>query len=151
MHNGSNHSKHSSSTIGHIIEEEETNGNEEKEKGWQTRRQARRQKVDQWFQYFESIKSVCPWSLQSYKKGLLEIQPYFDYRPLGELEARVYIYHLKPKQLNAIMEQLNDEYPDEEWLWSHPEGGEHSAPVPCLIQQSHQHLESIRQRLKNPT
>lgn len=148
MHNGDNHSKHSPSTVGRIIEEEETNGNEEKEK----RRQARRQKkIDVWWDYFESIKSVCPWSLQSYKKGLLEIQPYFEYRPLGDLEARVYIYHITSPQLEQVMEQLNDQYPDEEWLFSHPSEGGHSAPVPCLIQQSHQHLESIRQRLKNPT
>lgn len=105
---------------------------------------------DCWLEYFTAIKKVCPWSLQSYLKGKLDIQPYFDYKPLGDYEARVYIYHLKPRQLQDMMEQLNEEHADETWFWAYPHGGEYDPSVPILIQQDTKYLESIRSKLKSP-
>ena len=103
-----------------------------------------------WLDYFDSIRTVCPWSYPAYTKNQIDIQPYFSYKPLDEYLARVYIYHLTSQQLETVMEDMNEQYPDEEWFFSHPSEGGHSAPLPCLIQQSHAYLESIRSKLKSP-
>ena len=105
---------------------------------------------DIWLEYFDSIRSVCPWSFPAYAKNQIDIKPFFDYQPLGDYLARVYIYHLKPQELEEMMERLNDEYPHETWFWSHPKEGGHSAPFPVLIQQDTKYLESIRSHLKSP-
>jgi len=104
-----------------------------------------------WLDYFKSIRSVCPWSFPAYNKSQIEILPFFDYRPLGGLLARVYIYTLSSQELEHMMELLNEQYPQEEWFFSHPSEGGHSAPYPCLIQQSHAYLENIRKDLKSAT
>lgn len=105
---------------------------------------------DIWLEYFDSIRSVCPWSFPAYAKNQIDIKPFFDYQPLGDYLARVYIYHLKSQELAEMMERLNEEYPEEEWFFSHPSEGGHSAPFPCLIQQNHEYLENIRKHLKSP-
>lgn len=102
-----------------------------------------------WLDYFKSIRSVCPWSYPAYTKSQIEILPNFDYKPLGKYLARVYIYELTSSELEQMMEHLNEHYPQEEWFFSHPSEGGHSSPYPCLIQQSHQHLQTIRKGLKS--
>ena len=66
---------------------------------------------------------------------------------LADLHARVYVHFVRPQRLRVLHNELNDstEY---EWLWSHPEMGGHSAPLPCLIQQDAQQLERIRNALQ---
>jgi len=107
---------------------------------------------DIWQDYFDSIKSVCPWSGPAYKKGLIEIVECmtFVYKPLGDLQARVYLLPYAPNKLKRLSKKMMHEYDDEEWLWGHPQYRDHSPPRPCVIQQNHQHLESIRSTLKSP-
>ena len=99
-----------------------------------------------WLEYFQSIRSVCPWFFPAYKKNQIDIKQFFEYQPLGEFLARVYIYNIRPADLADMMERLNEWFPEEEWFWSHPDEGGHSAPYPCLIQQSHAHLQNIRKQ-----
>ena len=60
----------------------------EKEKRWKKKRS---EDKSIWFQYFRSIRHVCPWSYKSYLEGKIKIIP-FDrklktYR--DELELRI--------------------------------------------------------------
>lgn len=103
---------------------------------------------DNWLKYFQSIQSVCPWSLPAYKSGLIDITHWQrTVLPLANCTARVYVHTVTPGTLRTIHNGLNDttEY---EWLWSHPDCGGHSAPMPCLIQQDKQQLERIRRALQ---
>lgn len=101
-----------------------------------------------WAGYFESIRSVCPWSLPSYTKGGIAITHWQrEAQPLGDLDARVYVHFVRPQRLRVLHNELN-ETTEWEWLWSHPEMGGHSAPLPCLIQQDAEQLERIRNRHK---
>ena len=43
-----------------------------------------------------------------------------------------------------MSERFNDTRPSEEWLWSHPDFGHYSTPVPVLIQQDRTSLEKAR-------
>lgn len=101
-----------------------------------------------WFSYFESIKSVCPWSRGAWQKNQIDIQ-YWNRTvlPLAEYRARVYIYHTSPRLLKKITGQLNEKYSQEEWLWSHPRYKQYSTPVGVLIQQDRTQLETIRKNL----
>tara|TARA_R110001606_G_scaffold315890_1_gene462686 strand:- start:299 stop:589 length:291 start_codon:yes stop_codon:yes gene_type:complete len=63
-------------------------------------------------------------------------------------EAYVYTWPDKSAEwLETMSEGLNDIYPDSEWLWSHPEQGGESTPVPCLIQQDAHQLNTIREKI----
>ena len=103
-----------------------------------------------WLEYFKGIRSVCPWSLPAYRKGLIDIQPYRGYRIALDppLLARVYVCDLNQRRLKKLatdyenIDQLN------EWLWSHPRYLNHSAPVPILIQQNRQYLAEMRGKYK---
>jgi len=102
-----------------------------------------------WKTYFESIRKVCPWSLPAYQKDLIQIVHHLNYEPLGDLHARVYVCDLPPNRLKKISQKYNYDLDAEEWLWSSPRnGGKHSAPYPCLIQQDAKHLADIRKQHK---
>lgn len=99
-----------------------------------------------WEEYFHSIQPVCPWSLSSWRKGLIDIVYQTDPIDLGHYHARVYVVDIEPIDLNGYHEWLNNNRSDE-WLWSHPQYGGYSAPVPILIQQDHKYLHNIRKKL----
>jgi hypothetical protein len=103
-----------------------------------------------WFNYFESIQTVCPWSWSAIRKDLIEIVQWRDgISELGKYHARVYIApNYKPRQLKKISDRLTKIRPSEEWLWSHPKYGYNSTPVPTLIQQDKARLEYLRQKIK---
>lgn len=99
-----------------------------------------------WNEYFKSIKPVCPWSWASWSKGHIEIDSWEGHpKDLGNLDARVYT---APKRkfriLKKIAKRMNDEFPNEEWLWSHPDFGNNSTEIPVLIQQDRTKLEQAR-------
>ena len=109
-----------------------------------------------WFQYFRSIRHVCPWSYQSYLEGKIKIIP-FD-RELMELteanwehqpyDALVYVVDdLTLDEIDDIVAQQNDCQEKCEYLWSHPtftKGGNNQAPYPIIIQQDRAKLMELR-------
>ena len=99
-----------------------------------------------WAAYFTAIRSVCPWSLPAFLKGQIEIVQYKGYKiPLDEpLQARVYVCAMSARELRRLATKWENIDLDCEWLWSHPQYKNNSAPVPCLIQQNRQYLAELR-------
>ena len=90
---------------------------------------------------------MCPWSLPAYQAGRIDVVPWSgSVEPLRAHLARVYTHpRASSRRLKRIAHRLNTQYQSEqEWLWSHPRFGHHSAPVPCLIQQDLGHLTQAR-------
>lgn len=101
-----------------------------------------------WDEYFESIKTVCPWSLKAWRQNQIEIIKWHSQpQDLENLQARIYISKHNPRQLKKISKKLNSLRPKEEWLWSHPSFGNHSSHVPILIQQDRDKLYYIRSKI----
>ena len=99
------------------------------------------QSVD-WTEYFTKIQRVCPWSLAAWSRGQIDIVYTRAIRPLGRLQARIYVLDLSKRRLKKLC-QLRD-HGEDEWLWSHPEYGPYATPVPCLIQQNRATLQGLR-------
>lgn len=103
---------------------------------------------EQWSEYFASIVSVCPWSKSYWKQQKIDIQKWTgekNIKPLGEYVARIWIHkHSSGRNLCNIHHRLNTVRPHEEWLYSSPEYGGFSTPVPVLIQQDLQILTNAR-------
>lgn len=103
------------------------------------------QSVD-WYRYFKSIRSECPWSYAAYLKGKIDITEYTGKAiPLGEYEARVYVINAPEETVEAICAGLN--YGSDEWLFSYPGYGPFAAPVSILIQQDRSRLRELRQKI----
>ena len=110
-----------------------------------------------WQQYFQGIRSECPWSLKAYLNNQLEIVPYSDLTLVdnrkrvasGEPEAVIYTFYtnISSKWLEEMCDKLNDHDPRCEYLWSHPEHGGSSTPLPVLIQQQKVRLTKLRLKL----
>ena len=109
-----------------------------------------------WLPYFQSIKNSCPWSLKAYMSEKIlfinassnTINTWAKLFTHTKHEAYVYTWPDKSAEwLETMSEGLNDIYPDSEWLWSHPEQGGESTPVPCLIQQDAHQLNTIREKI----
>lgn len=101
-----------------------------------------------WFSYFESIKTECPWSRRAWANSLIDIESWG--KPVTDLQqyqARIWIYPTKPRLLKKTTEKLNSQRLHELWLWSHPKYKQYSTPVAVLIQQDRNHLETIRKNL----
>lgn len=104
------------------------------------------QSVD-WDQYFNSIRSECPWALKAWQQGLIDIVTYTgDILPLGQYQARVYVISAPDETIEAISHSLN--YGSDEWLFSYPGYGAWATPVGVLIQQDRQRLNQLRKRLE---
>ena len=101
-----------------------------------------------WRQYFESIRSVCPWAVTAWDQGRIAVCTYTRARELAE--PHVASVHVQPdatlEQLQVLVGQHNTERPSETWLYSHPQDGNNSTPLPVLIQQDTHHLEQARSR-----
>lgn len=102
-----------------------------------------------WMAYFESIKTVCPWSWSAVLCGAIDITHWHSQvKDLDKNKARLYLApNHKPRQLKKICDRLNRNRPHEEWLWSHPKYGFNSTPVAVLIQQDRHTLEKARKNL----
>ncbi len=99
-----------------------------------------------WLSYFKSIQSVCPWSLPAYQQAHIDIVEYKGYRIALDppLKARVYVCDLNHRRLKKLATDYENSDKENEWLWSHPRYLNHSAPVPCLIQQNRTYLNEMR-------
>lgn len=108
---------------------------------------AAKEEVD-WAAYFAHISEVCPWSKPAWHKGLVDIVKWNkQVMPLDNYLARVYVVDLNPRRLKKLANSLENRSEHDEWLWSHPRYGGYSTPVPVLIQQDRQQLDTIRQQL----
>lgn len=111
---------------------------------------------DSWFQYFYSIRHVCPWSYKSYLEGKIQIIP-FD-RELLKLtemnwkvqpnDALVYVVDdLTLDEIDDFVAHRNDCQDKCEYLWSHPtftKGANNQTPKPVIIQQDRKRLMELR-------
>lgn len=104
-----------------------------------------------WQGYFEKIRSVCPWSLNAWNNSKIEITNYNDgLKPLGDLEARIYLIDATAKKVKSIADRLDQTDEVCEWLWSHPHGGgPYSTAVACIIQQDRKWLQVLREKINN--
>lgn len=110
----------------------------------------------QWSAYFQSISHVCPWSLESYRKGrilFLEYDPKLmaqnDINWSGEWHAIIYRSAPDdPEYLDDLVADMeSDPSPNCVYFWSHPDhtkGGYNQSPEPIIIQQCRANLESAR-------
>lgn len=103
----------------------------------------------EWTNYFASIVSVCPWSQAYWAKQKIDVQEWRgsqNIKPLNDYVARMWIHrNASGKTLHNIMNRMNDRRQHEEWLYSAPQYGGHSTPVPVLIQQDLAVLKGARQ------
>lgn len=106
-----------------------------------------------WSDYFASIVSVCPWSRAYWLRQQIDIRPWTgEIAQLGDFAARVYTHpRASARILKKIMHRNNAQRDSEEWLYSHPRYGGHSAPIGCLIQQDHDKLQHIRSQQRAKT
>ena len=73
-----------------------------------------------------------------------------EIKPLGPFVARMYIHkRASGRRLKKMMWRINEDRPNEEWLYSHPQYGGHSTPVGVLIQQDLETLTKARKGNKN--
>jgi hypothetical protein len=109
-----------------------------------------------WLPYFQSIKNNCPWSLKAYMKEKILFLDWSDTTYLTwtklfqstKYEAFVFKCNEKSVEwLEAITQNLNDLEDGNEYLWSHPEEGGESTPVPVVICQDEQMLNELREKL----
>tara|TARA_R100000734_G_C3317794_1_gene111250 strand:+ start:3366 stop:3770 length:405 start_codon:yes stop_codon:yes gene_type:complete len=118
----------------------------------ETLRWQRRKKVDaegrahqEWQDYFNHIRSVCPWAYVDFHAGKIDIVETSVPQDLGNYSARIYEVDIHSHDLRAYSEYLN-ETRDDEWFYSDPAQGEYSSPVSILIQQDPERLNKIRQK-----
>lgn len=104
---------------------------------------------DNWGDYFLSLRTVCPWGARAWKRGEISIHTWNGTPfPLGSWAAHVYVLPKATRLgLWLRMKYFNYLRPNEEWLYSHPNNGGNSTPYPCLIQQDHLALQTIRNKL----
>ena len=107
-----------------------------------------------WASYFAKIRGVCPWSYRAHMQDKILFIDYTDTTlhtwavlfPASKHEAFVYKCPEKSSDwLNSKCDALNVKYSHSEWLWSHPEHGGDSTPIPVLIQQDRAQLEQLRE------
>jgi len=104
------------------------------------------QSVD-WYAYFKSIRTECPWSYAAYLKGKIDIREYKGEKlPLGDFSARMYIINAPDATVTAIAEGFDYEDTKYEWFYSYPGYGRYATPVSVIIQQSRSQLQDIRSR-----
>ena len=106
-----------------------------------------------WKSHFQKIKKVCPWSWKAWNEGKIKIVQLETIQHLNEYDAIVYeVEDIDEDSLDAYVQELNEEYTEYEFLWSHPthtKGGKNQTPVPVIIQQDRKLLEELRQGIKD--
>lgn len=112
-----------------------------------------------WAKYYALIKGVCPWSYAAFMSDRILTVEYspvdFDtWRTIFKHTTKsfdCYVYTFDTDTTSEWLEtkcdalNLEDEF--SEWLWSHPEQGGDSTPVPVLIQQVAEKLENLRHKV----
>lgn len=115
-----------------------------------------------WLDYFRSIQSVCPWSLDSYLQGRIDFRPYnwqamnyaekyWQSEYAGILDAIVYQHAPNDTDILDDIVELMNNHTNCVYFWSHPgytKGGRNQTLVPVIIQQDRENLEWARSTLK---
>ena len=119
---------------------------------------AKRKEVeDNWLTYFHSIKNVCPWSYESYKKGRIYITEFTEPKvieteqswSMDKYDAIVYLTDMSVNKLDKFVEERNNSQNSCEYLWSHPKftkGGNRQTSQPIVIQQDRAFLTELREK-----
>jgi len=119
------------------------------------RKRKKAQEEVNWAKYFAKIRGVCPYSYKAYMSDNILIVDYSenDFKTFAKLyghtkhEAFVYkCLGYSSEWLNEKCNVLNVELNHCEWLWSHPEHKGDSTPIPVIIQQDKQRLETLREK-----
>ena len=107
--------------------------------------------------YFAKIRGVCPWSYKAHMKdNILFIENggskcYGTWSYIfkaSNKEAFVFIEKGKtPKELDEICIKYEKIYKHVEFLWSHPDEGGDSTPVPVIIIQDKARLQTLREKV----
>jgi hypothetical protein len=113
-------------------------------------------KEDNWATYFAKIRGVCPWSYQAHMNNNIMFVDYSETSHntwamlFGSTKHEAFVYKCTGKTvdwLTSMCDELNEQYANSEWLWSHPEEGGDSTPIPVLIQQNKAQLEQLREKI----
>lgn len=107
--------------------------------------------------YFAKIRGVCPWSYKAHMKdNILFIEGgsegcygtwAYVYKA-SKKEAFVFIEKDKSsEELDEICKKYEKIYEHVEWLWSHPDEGGDSTPVPTIIIQDKARLQTLREKV----
>ena len=115
-----------------------------------------------WGEYFESIQSVCPWSLDAWQKDRIDFVP-FSWDGLKARDATWHRY-TGPNFDAVVYVGVPDDIDELDYIcaymghsphcvyfWSHPEhtkGGHNQAPIPIIIQQDKENLDKVRKANK---
>lgn len=117
-----------------------------------------------WLEYYKGIANVCPWSYKSFIMGKIITIPYTDNtfmtfascfrncKDRDEVYTDCFVYTCVGKSvrwLESMVDEMNEEYPDSEWLYSSPDddnGSDTCTPIPVLIQQRKTQLEELRNK-----
>ena len=115
-----------------------------------------------WLEYFESIQSVCPWSLTSFKQGRIRFE-FYNHSLIHRndmywndqlLDAVIYLNAPDdPEILDELIQnfQTDKNLQNCTYFWSHPDhtkGGCNQTPVSIIIQQSNKNLDQARAELR---
>ena len=112
---------------------------------------------DSWLTYFHSIKDVCPWSYNSYKKGRINITEFTKTKVINseqnwnidKYDAVIYLTNMSVDELENFVEKRNRKQKVCEYLWSHPEytkGGNRQTKQSIIIQQDRAFLNELREK-----
>lgn len=114
------------------------------------------QEVD-WFQYLNSIRAVCPHSIESFQRDRIKLVPFLNIftssnwiDDVDEFDALLFIGDntVSLGLLKKLVDYLDIQYPSHEFFYSYPDEGEYSTPVPCLIAQNRATLNRARKEYK---
>lgn len=106
--------------------------------------------------YFAKIRGVCPWSYKAHMKdNILFIEggsdkcfgTYANIYKATTKEAFVFIMNKTSEELDEICQKYEKIYEHVEWLWSHPDEGGDSTPVPTIIIQDKTRLQTLREKV----
>lgn len=101
-----------------------------------------------WWAYFKSIRTQCPWSYVAYNQGLIDIVDYQGVsQPLGNFSARMYLLSISNQEIENLCQQLDQDDTECQWLFSYPGYGDYATPVSCLIQQHRSVLDDLRAKI----
>ena len=123
---------------------------------------AKRKEVN-WLAHYESIRGVCPWAYRAFVSGKIITIPYTDstFKTFANAfdnckddygvatDCFVFVCEGKSVEwLSAKVDEMDALYPTQEWLYSSPDDDSGDAtPVPVLIQQRREQLQSLRDKI----